>query len=183
MNEPENIAHRDDIVQGNNADTAAINSLIAALASDDGVLRVHARRSLVAIGEQATGPLVKVLTAPNQWVRWEAAKALGQIGNPSAAQALVGALEDKMFDVRWLAAEGLIAIGRDALIPLLHALLKRSDSPWLREGAHHILHDLVIGNIEEVKRPVLAALEDTEPSIEVPIAAKNALDKLTGKKG
>ena len=127
-------------------------------------------------------PLVKALADPNQWVRWEAAKALGQIGDPAAAQALVTALEDKMFDVRWLAAEGLIAMGRGALVPLLQALMERSDSTWTREGAHHVLHDLTGGDIKEILLPVLAALEDVEPSVEVPFVAKAALDKLTKKK-
>ena len=48
-------------------------------------------------------------------MRWEAAKALGKIGDPKAALALVGALEDPRSGIRWLAAEGLMAIGREAL--------------------------------------------------------------------
>lgn len=155
-----------------------IDSLIVQLASNDGLIRVQARRSLVAIGEQAVAPLVEALANRKNWVRWEAAKALCQIGDPAAAQALTKALEDRMFDVRWLAAEGLIAIGRDALVPLLRALSEHSDSLWLREGAHHVLHDLAAGELAEVVRPVLAALEDVEPSIEVPFAAETALAAL-----
>ena len=181
MNERQNSTNQDDIVQGAGTDLATINSLIADLASDDGVLRVSARRSLVAMGRLAVDPLVKALADSNQWVRWEAAKALGQIGDPTATQALVSALEDKMFDVRWLAAEGLIAIGREALGPLLQALMEHSDSSWMREGVHHVFHDLARGSVEEILRPVLAALQDIEPSIEVPFVAKTALGKLTGK--
>jgi len=177
MNESENRPQQNDSVSGNN-DPATVNSLVADLASNDGLLRVKARRSLVAIGGQAAGPLVEALTASNQWVRWEAAKALGQIGDPAAAQALVGALEDKMFDVRWLAAEGLIIIGRDSLSPLLQALLENSDSVWLREGAHHVLHDLAQQGFADILQPVLVALEDIDASVEVPLAAKTALRNL-----
>ncbi len=173
MEESENSAQ-----QGSNGGTVTINSLIADLGSKDGLVRVRARRSLVAIGGQVVGPLAKALASKKQWVRWEAAKALGQIGDVAATQALIIALEDEMFDVRWLAAEGLIAIGREALVPLLHALIERSDSEWLREGAHHVFHDLSSGELGEVLRLILAALEDLDASIKVPFAAEAALNKL-----
>jgi len=174
-----------NVAWGSHADSATMSALVTDLGSKDGLVRVRARLSLVAIGEQAVGPLVKALAHRNKWVRWEAAKALGQIGDLTAAEALVRALEDEVFDVRWLAAEGLITLGRGALLPLLHALVERSDSEWLREGAHHVFHDLVKGRPElwDVLQPVLAALEDVEPSLEAPIAAEDALNKLTGEKG
>jgi len=135
------------------------------------------------MGSKAVGPLVKALASPKKYVRWEAAKALGRIGDPAAAQALVAALEDEMFDVRWLAAEGLIAMGRKGLVPLLQELGKHSDSVWLREGAHHIVHDLSLEDLEDVMLPVLTALDAVAPSVEVPFAAKAALDKLIRGKG
>jgi len=127
--------------------------------------------------------LVEALADPKEVVRWEAAKALGQIHDPAAAQALVGALDDEMFDVRWLAAEGLSAMGCKALVPLLQALSKHPDSVWLRRGAHHVLRNLAAKCLEDVWRPVLAALENVEPLMEVPFAAMAALDKLKRGKG
>ena len=173
-----------NVAWGSHADSATVSALLTDLGSKDGLVRVRARNSLVAIGEQAVGPLVKALAHRNQWVRWEAAKALGQIGDPTAAEALVRALEDEVFDVRWLAAEGLITLGRGALLPLLHALAERSDSEWLREGAHHVFHDLVKGSpdLKDILQPVLATLEDVEPSLEVPFAAEAALNKLIREK-
>jgi HEAT repeat protein len=174
-----------NVAWGNHADSATVSALVTDLGSKDGLVRVRARNSLVAIGKQAVGPLVKALASKKEWIRWEAAKALGQIGDPTAAEALVKALEDEMFDVRWLAAEGLIALGRVALLPLLHALAECSDSEWLREGTHHVFHDLVRGNpdLRKILQPVLAALEDIEPSLEAPIAAEAALNKLTRGEG
>jgi HEAT repeat protein len=174
-----------DVAWGKHADQATISTLVSDLGNEDGLVRVRARLSLVAIGGQAVGPLVEALASKKQWMRWEAAKALGQIGSPAAAEPLVKALEDNIFDVRWLAAEGLIVIGRDALAPLLHALLERSDSEWLREGAHHVFHDLARGrpDFSNILQPVLKALEDVEPAIEVPFAAKDALNKLMRGKG
>jgi HEAT repeat protein len=161
------------------ADPATIRALIVDLGSKDGMVRVRARKSLVAIGKPAVGSLVEALASKKELVRWEAAKAIGQIDDPTATQALVKALEDDMFDVRWLAAEALIIIGQEALVPLLQALSRHSDSLWLREGAHHVVHDLADGKITEVLRPVLTALEDIEPSVEAPLAANTVLKALT----
>ena len=160
---------------------ATIKSLLADLASKDGVVRVMARQQLVAYKKQSVAPLIRTLSNENDWVRWEAAKALSQIGNNKAIKALLEALSDEKFEVRWLAAEGLIRIGRKAIVPLLEALVKHSDSYWLREGIHHVLHDINRGKIRKVLRPVLVALEGPEPSLEVPLAARAALDALTKK--
>jgi nucleotide-binding universal stress UspA family protein len=158
-----------------------IDSLVGDLASDDGIVRVKARKSLVAMGKQVVGPLIEALKSKKNWVRWEAAKTLAEINDPSATQSLVNALEDDEFDVRWLAAEGLIHIGAKTMEPLLKALMERPDSLWLREGAHHILHDLRETNFKESVKPVLAALEDVQPSLEVASAAEEALDVIGQK--
>ncbi len=163
------------------ATKAIINALIADLGSKDGIVRVRARKSLVAIGKQAVGPLLEILVSKVRIIRWEAAKAIGQIGDPTAAPALVKGLEDETFEVRWLAAEALIKIGREAVVPLLQALLKHSDSVWLRDGAHHVLHDVVGKDLNEILQPVVMALEGVEPSLEVPIMAWTALKALKSK--
>jgi HEAT repeat protein len=169
---------RDNLVSSKKVKTETIKSLVTDLGSQDGQVRVRARKSLVAIGGQAVRPLAKILSSKKEWCRWEATKTLGQIGDPSAIQVLVKALEDKMFDVRWLAAEGLIAIGHEALAPLLQVLVEHSDSLWLREGAHHVLHGIYKGDLTEILQPVIAALEGFEPSVETPPAAEKALKVL-----
>ncbi|OGO42710.1 MAG: hypothetical protein A2137_01465 [Chloroflexi bacterium RBG_16_58_8] len=154
-----------------------IKSLIAELTCDDVIRCQNARRALVAMGHPAVGPLIKGLSNEKHWVRWEAAKALSQIGDAAAARALTKALEDEEFDVRWLAAEGLIAIGRKGLPYLLAALADHGDkSLWLRQGAHHVLHDIDRGKLDETLRPVMAAVGDAAPAHEVLQAAKKALD-------
>jgi HEAT repeat protein len=159
----------------------SIKSLIVDLSCDDILKCQNARRSLVALGHEAVPSLVESLGSKKHWVRWEAAKALAQIADPSAAQALVDALRDKEFDVRWLAAEGLIKIGHRVLRPLLMALIEHSDSIWLRQGAHHVLHDMDKGNIGEIIRLLLPALSDTEPSEFIPVLAKKTFDTLSAE--
>ena len=154
----------------------AVKSLIALLASDDGVVRVKARQQLVEYKTRAVAPLIKMLSDERHWVRWEAAKALSQIGNQKSIHALLGALSDKEFDVRWLAAEGLIRIGRRSIVPILTELIEHPDSTWLREGIHHVLHDMKKGDQDKIIRPVLLALEGSESSLEVPLAAQKALN-------
>ena len=156
-----------------------IDSLIADLTCDDVIKCQIARRNLVNIGHRAVEPLIRALSDKKHWVRWEAAKALGQIGDEAAAKALVEALEDNEFDVRWLAAEALINIGQYSLEPLLTALADHGDkSISLRRGAHHVLHDMNRGNLDAVLQPVMVAVGDTEPHIVVPQVAKKALDSI-----
>jgi HEAT repeat protein len=156
-----------------------ITSLVVQLGDDDGLLRRKARESLVNLDGSAVPSLVKALSNPSRDVRWEAAKALGELGDASAAPALVQALEDERFGVRWLAAEALIALGPEAVLPpLMHALSESADSIWLRQGAHHVLRARARIGLPEKVQPVLAALEDVEPAMECPTLALNAWKSL-----
>ncbi len=160
-----------------------MSALIADLSSGDGLVRQRARARLVKMGESTVGPLTRALGDTDGQVRWEAAKALGEIGAVavSSAPALVNTLEDRRRDVRWLAAEALVALGRPGLVPLLEAVVRRSASVWLREGAHHVLHGLAGGELEEIVSPVLAALEGAEPALVAPEVARRALEALGGE--
>jgi HEAT repeat protein len=156
-----------------------INTLIEDFTCDDVIKCQTARRKLVKMGNDAVEPLVKALSSKRHWVRWEAAKALGQIGDKAATEALVNALEDNEFDVRWLAAEALINIGRGSIKPLLVALADHGDkSLSLRRGAHHVLHDIDRSGLNTILHPVMSAVEDSSPSITVLQIAEKALDSL-----
>ncbi len=158
---------------------AGIPELIAALASSSPVARKKARKALVALGGPAVPALIQLLSHRQPHVRWEAAKALGAVADPIAASALVNALEDRDGDVRWLAAEGLAALGQDALQPLLAALIERNERDWLCEGAHHICRALVKKKaLAPILRPLLAALDEHEPTLTAPAAAYAALSRL-----
>jgi uncharacterized protein (DUF302 family) len=156
-----------------------IQGLIMNLSSSDEILRVHSRESLVKIGKPAVPQLVEALIRGSHWLRWEAAKGLGKIGDPTAAPALVEALKDEEFDVRWLAAEGLIKMKTGGVEPLLHALMTEVDLPRIQEGAHHVIRELIKGELKEYLTPVLSAIEGVESTIQVPWVAKTAYEKLT----
>lgn len=55
-------------------------------------------------------------------VRASAARALGEMGDPQAAEPLVASLSDEDADVRSAAADALVRIGASALEPLVSAL-------------------------------------------------------------
>jgi HEAT repeat protein len=168
----------------------SIETLIKTLSSLKDKPREGARHTLVAMGKAAVPSLIEALKNKNTLTRWEAAKALGEIADPETAPVLVKALEDEEFDVRWLAAEGLIKMNIKGLKPLIEALEHRGDSALLREGAHHVFHDLAKGALRKSLAPVLAALEALEPgegvpwaarhelAVEVPLAARQALEML-----
>jgi HEAT repeat protein len=168
----------------------SMETLINTLSTHKDKAREGARHTLVAMGKAAVPSLIEALRNKNTLMRWEAAKAVGEIGDPETAPILVKALEDEEFDVRWLAAEGLIKMNIKALKPLLEALEHRGDSVLLLEGAHHVFHDLAKGGLRKFLVPVLAALEALEPGeevlwvarhemeVEVPWAARRALEVL-----
>ncbi|MDD5289298.1 MAG: HEAT repeat domain-containing protein [Dehalococcoidales bacterium] len=168
--------------------TDNINALIKLLSDKDGYVREKARLALVGMEKEATAPLMELLTARDQQTRWEAAKALGTIADPSAIPALIDALEDKIFDIRWLAAEALVAIGQESIPPLLKALQERTKESFLIEGARHTIKYILRDNaqaieLKELLKPVVAALEGQVPRVETPGAAQTALIKLKIRKG
>lgn len=160
-----------------------IKELISEFQSSDGLVRQRARMALVNCGWEAVRALVEALSDANEHARWEAAEALGAIADPSAAVALVHALEDESMDVRGAAAESLINLDRGAVLPLLQELTQHFDSVWLRSGAHHVLHVLKDrGRLTEEEIEVFNALENLAPEAAVPWAAVRALETLRLKK-
>jgi HEAT repeat protein len=162
---------------------AKIETLVGQLHSKKWVERQGARIALVKIGKAAAPRLIELLSSRNKRVRWEACKALGGIKEPAAAASLVSALTDDSMEIRWLAAEGLIALEEKALVPLLQALEMDFESPFLRQGAHHVLHALERKEkLSEKTMAVLDTLRFLEPKTEVAVAARKALDSLRREK-
>lgn len=123
------------------ASTDAVD-LVQGMGLVKGIALKTLRFELERCGRPAVKPLLRLLRrSPRREVRWEAAKALGHIGDPSSALGLVLALSDLDADVGRCAAEALAALGDAALRPLLKALLKHPKSAGLRDGARHVLRE------------------------------------------
>ncbi len=159
--------------------TETIQELLPFLNSKDAAQRQKARLKLVQIGNPAVPYLIKFLTDKEFRLRWEAAMTLRDIRDITSAPALVAALMDEAPGVRWLASEALISLGKPALVPLLRGLEKHFDSAWMREGAHHVLHDLRPEEYmtEEILQ-LFEILSDNSPREIIPITARKALTAL-----
>jgi len=161
------------------ATSEEIRKWVSALADQDGLVREKNRKKLEGIGKSATPYLLTALKDPKTHRRWEATKALRSIADPAAAADLVDRLMDESDEIRWLAAEALIALQGAAVVPLLNALVQHFNSVWLRQGAHHVLHTLERNHmLDESLQQVLDALRSIEPEMTAPWAAERALENL-----
>ena len=103
-------------------------------------------------------------------------RILIDMGDPAAAAALAVRLEDDDAGIRWLAAQGLAGLGCQGIVVALRLLIARSDSVWMRDGVHHILHSFIKTRAGRHVAPVLRALNDVEPSLGALPAAQAALN-------
>jgi HEAT repeat protein len=145
------------IVAAKAGDAAATRDLIRRFAHPDPLVSEKAWEAVVALGDAAEPALVEGLSAadpavaefcagalggrgaraavdplmkaPKTWPlrRYVAAWALGEIGDPGAIPALVGALGDRDVEVRRYAARSLVKFGKAATPALLKALDDPSD--------------------------------------------------------
>lgn len=160
-------------------ESEVIQFWVDALASRHWADRHDARTRLARLGDAAVAPVTALLGDPREQVRWEAAKTLSDMASPKAAPALVRALTDEdSFGVRWVAAEGLVKLGRDALEPLFLALMVRPRSVYLRVGAHHVLIAARRRGDAELIEPVLEALGGYSPRFDLPLVARESLIRL-----
>jgi HEAT repeat protein len=162
---------------------ANIGSLIDMLASKDGPTRQKARKTLVALGKPAVSSLNSTLQNSRlDHVRWEAAKALGAIGDTRAIPRLVKALEDSDHDVAWLAAEALRKFKKAAWPPLLRVLIKSgSDSGSLRQGAHHVFRNQNEVGFNDLLVSLTKALESSTVPELATVAAFDILKRMKAR--
>jgi HEAT repeat protein len=119
-----------------------MHKLIIKLGSDDGMERQKARKALVAMGRDSIDYSMELLSHPKHIYRWEAVKLMEEIGDPLTIPLFIQAMEDEKSDVRWIAAKGLIKLGKLSIKPLLKILEQKADSVFILEGAHHVFFDL-----------------------------------------
>ncbi len=154
----------------------SIESLIKDLMSDDGVVRNEARLELVKMGECTIDFLAELVNNSNDRVRWEAIKAMGEIKSLLTIPFLMDALEDEMSSVRWLAAEGLIALKKDGIRAILEALIECKESYLLRQGAHHVLNDLNKKLKDNKIAELISLLEHPDVHMRIPMMTKQILN-------
>ncbi len=154
--------------------------LLEIMAGPDGMARFKAREELVGLGRDAVPGLIERLGHGTFRMRWEAAKALSEIGDPAATEALLEALHDRDQDIRWLAAEGLAAIGEAGAVPVLMTLAEQVQSADIRWGIHHVLHEYRDRKLRAETADVLRALGGVANDADVVSAAEQARARLKG---
>jgi HEAT repeat protein len=130
--------------------------LTKAIGSEENAgLRNSATEVLIAIGAPAIGVVKKLLESGNRDERKFAADILGEIGQPAAAEALVGALDDEDENVRGAAAEALGRVGDPSRAAcLLHAL--KNDGLLVKMSCLDALKRLEVEVPFDVVRPLLS---------------------------
>lgn len=163
------------IYKSSNLEVNHIHDLLKDLGNRNGLVRETAREKLVEIGSPVIEFLSELISRPDDTVRWESIKALSEIANPVSIPTLIQALYDIDEEVRWIAAEGLVAIGRDAIEPLLNELLENPRSFRLKRGVHHVLTGLGPGDKNLDFTELIKALDEHSTKIHLPAVTYRVL--------
>jgi HEAT repeat protein len=150
-------------VLGQLGDVRAVKPLVRYAAEN----QEAALAAIVQIGRPAVDPLAEVLQGRSRAARRVAAEALGEIGGPRAAEALVASIATSYTAV----SEALLTIGEPAVEPLIEALAAKN--AVVRSTAAEILGQL---KDRRATAGLKAALAD--PERQVAEAASGALAEL-----
>jgi HEAT repeat protein len=146
------------------------------LDTDDYSKKLSARGTLVKMGRTIIPQMHKLLDSENDLLRMEAAKIVELIADRRSIPLLLRLLDDMIFDIRWIAAEALIKIGRQSICPLLKSVRDGRSSLFFNRGAHHILLGLVSENEKNKLMPLLQSLDNYHDLVETaPVQASIAL--------
>ena len=141
---------------GSIKDPVAIPHLVHLLSENQySAVRWKSAEALAGIGKESVEPLIRLLSHPDEDVRWKAAIALGEIGDVRAIDPLIGLLNDQDHYVKGRAAFALGMIGQPAVTPLIRTL--REGDGNLRWGAA-----IALGRIRDPRAiaPLVHALGD-----------------------
>lgn len=135
--------------------------LIKNLLDDNNYTKKHdATGELVQMGKTIIPQLHKLGLSKNDSLRKEVAKIIQLIADRRSIQLLINLLDDPVSDIRWIAAEGLIKIGRRSIVPLLKSVRDSEKPAFLDKGAHHVLLSLLNENEKVRLERLLLALDN-----------------------
>jgi HEAT repeat protein len=138
--------------------------------------KLAARSTLVRMGKTIIPRLHKLINSKNGFLRAEIAKIVELIADRRSIPLLINLLDDKEFEIRWIAAEGLIRIGRRSIFPLLKSVRDGESSYFPNKGAHHVLNSLLYVNEKKKLMPLLLSLDDSHELGETaPVEASKAI--------
>jgi HEAT repeat protein len=147
--------------------------------SKDHQKKVSARNSLIYMGKSVLPQINALLKSDNYELRIEGARIIQQIRAKESIRTLIRLIEDDESTIRWIAARGLILLGRDSIAPLLVALVKRGKSYYLKSGAHFVLKNLFSEKEkDEYKILLMSLLNVNFIGVIAPVEASKALKSI-----
>ncbi len=165
---------------GRVGDAEAVPVLLRALRGADEQLSSQIFASLVKLGSLAVPALISKSKSSSAHIRWNCARALGEIHDRRALPVLVDALQDDDHSVAWMAAKGLAQFGKDGLKPVLELLIGASMTPWLAETASYVLNSYVRRNAgaKEILEPLTKRMRESGFRVGTAVAAQKTLQQL-----
>ena len=145
------------------------------LYSNNSVKKLAARSDLVKMGKNFIPQLFKLLDSENGLLRMEAAKVIELIADRKSIPFFINLLDDKVFEIRWIAAEGLIKTGKRSIVPLLKSIRDWKSTLIFNNGAHHVLLSLLKENEKKRLTSLLLSLDNAKELGETaPVEASEA---------
>ena len=165
---------------GRVGDADAVPVLLKALRGADEQLSSQIFASLVRLGSLAVPALIQKSKSSSAHIRWNCARALGEIHDLRALPVLVDALQDNDHSVAWMAAKGLAQFGKNSLKPVLELLMGASMTPWLAETASYMFSSYAHRNreVKEILEPLIHRMRESGFRIGTAVAAQKALKQL-----
>lgn len=160
-----------------------LKNLVSNLSNKEWLVRHNSRKALEKIGKPALPYLEEIAESRDYNTRWEVIKTIGDISDPSSVYILTKAMLDPNVDIRWLAAEGLIEMGENSVVPILKTIIKNYDSVDLCESAHHVLTELVKQKKYIDSTNLIHLLTHRNINTHIPMAAKAKLDEVNNAAG
>jgi HEAT repeat protein len=145
--------------------------------------KLVARDTLVGMGKSIILQMHRLTGSENTQLRMEAVKIVELIADRRSIPVLIDLLNDKEFEIRWIAAEGLVKIGRRSILPLLKSVRDGKSSLIFNKGAHHVLIGLLDEKEKNKLTSLLLSLDDARELGETaPVEASEALKTVFKKK-
>lgn len=99
----------------------------------------------------------QLLTPVTELLQKQIETIICTVADKRSIPALINLLDDKEFNIRWIAAESLIRIGRKSIVPLLLELRDGRIFIYPRK-AHHVLQSLLTKSERRALQPLLSTL-------------------------
>ena len=136
----------------------------------------RAKEALLKKGSSILPHMHNLLASGNASLRREATRMIELLADKKSILPLIQLLSDPETEIRWMAAEGLIRIGRRSIEPILKAVRDNEDAFLLDKGAHHVLVCLLHRKEKEKLKPLLLSLDNYHELGETsPLEAEKAL--------